>query len=407
MRSDKSNLFYIPTDCPQREKNGWTADASLSAEQFIYTLGCENTLREWLRNICKTQRSDGMLPGIIPTTGWGYDWGNGPAWDSVIVEVPYQIYRFTGNVDVIKESIDTILLYFQLIKTKMNSQGLVEFGLGDWCEAESQAFHIYSTPVEYTNALTLINMTEKTMVMLKALGEDRSRSLDDVMTLRNELILNYRKNYVINGRITVNTQTALAMAVVVKDVLTADEKQTAGKELIELLNERNNRLKVGVIGAKYLFDALTVLGENDRAVKVIIGPDFPSYGYLIENGATTLWEAFMKLSPKGELERENGERFDSINHHFWGSVVAWFYRVIAGINIIDSDTVEIKLPDISSVSYAEASWRSGDRFISVKWEKLDGKVEVTVTNTGFVGNLVLPDRVIAIPICCFDKKYHF
>lgn len=76
LRSDLSNLFYIPTDCPQREKNGWTADAGLSAEQFLYTFDCGKTLSEWLINVCKAQRSDGMMPGIVPTYGWGFEWGN-------------------------------------------------------------------------------------------------------------------------------------------------------------------------------------------------------------------------------------------------------------------------------------------------------------------------------------------
>ena len=167
LRSDLSNLVYIPTDCPQREKNGWTADAALSAEQFLYNFDCKNTLAEWLRNVCAAQRADGMLPGIVPTYGWGYNWGNGPVWDCVIAEIPYQIYRFCGDTQVIKETIPTILRYFDFIDGKTDENGLVAFGLGDWCEAESEKNHLYSTPVEYTNALTLVDMAEKTLTMLK------------------------------------------------------------------------------------------------------------------------------------------------------------------------------------------------------------------------------------------------
>lgn len=79
--SDLSNFYYFPTDCPHREKNGWTGDASVSCEQLSLNFAPEKSYKEWLRNIRKTQKETGELPGIIPTGGWGYEWGNGPAWD--------------------------------------------------------------------------------------------------------------------------------------------------------------------------------------------------------------------------------------------------------------------------------------------------------------------------------------
>ena len=88
--SDLANFVYFPTDCPHREKNGWTGDAALSAEHMLQNLGVERSYKQWLRMICAAQREDGALPGIIPTSGWGFAWGNGPVWDQVIVELPYQ-----------------------------------------------------------------------------------------------------------------------------------------------------------------------------------------------------------------------------------------------------------------------------------------------------------------------------
>lgn len=82
-RSVLSNFFYFPTDCPHREKNGWTGDAAVSAEHILLNLTAEKSLKEWLLNIRFAQREDGALPGIVPTGGWGFKWGNGPMWDSV------------------------------------------------------------------------------------------------------------------------------------------------------------------------------------------------------------------------------------------------------------------------------------------------------------------------------------
>ena len=84
-QSDVTNFYYFPTDCPQREKNGWTADAALSSEHILLNFGAEKSYREWLRAIVKAQDNNGALPGIVPTSGWGFAWGNGPAWDSVLI----------------------------------------------------------------------------------------------------------------------------------------------------------------------------------------------------------------------------------------------------------------------------------------------------------------------------------
>ena len=395
LRSDLSNLFYIPTDCPQREKNGWTADAALSAEQFLYNFDCGKTLAEWLVNVCKAQRSDGMMPGIVPTYGWGFKWGNGPAWDCVITETPYQLYRFYGDTSVVEQTLPTILRYFDFIFSVTNADGLVDFGLGDWCEAESEQSHEYSTPVQYTNALTLLDMANKTLHMLGGLQGDHARQTTTVQTAKQRFTQAFRNNYVNEGRITVQTQTALAMAIT-SGALNADEQTQAYADLLRLLKVRNCRFKVGVIGAKHLFDALTMFGDTDIAVRSIVGPDYPSYGYMLANGATTLWEAFYKLRDDGAMWRSNGQKLDSLNHHFWGSVVGWFYRVIGGLDVRSANEVLVTLPQTQLVTHAETSYANGDKHITVAWQRTDTNNTLTVRNVGFVGKIRLPEGEIPL-----------
>ena len=100
LRSDLSNFYYFPTDCPHREKNGWTGDASVSAEHMVMKLGVDNSYKAWLASIRKAQRYDGNLPGIVPTGGWGFDWGNGPIWDSVLFNLPYYIYLYRYYISI-------------------------------------------------------------------------------------------------------------------------------------------------------------------------------------------------------------------------------------------------------------------------------------------------------------------
>ena len=133
--SDLANFVYFPTDCPHREKNGWTGDASMSAEQMTQNFAIERSCKQWLRMIAASQRSDGALPGIVPTTGWGFAWGNGPVWDQVIVEIPYVTYLYRGTTELFEICSDAVIRYLNYISKKRRKDGLIAIGLGDWCHA--------------------------------------------------------------------------------------------------------------------------------------------------------------------------------------------------------------------------------------------------------------------------------
>ena len=158
-------MFYIPTDCPHREKNGWTGDIALSAEQMLVNFSVEKTLADWLFSVRNAQDARGAIPGIVPTGGWGFAWGAGPNWDDVLFEIPYQIYRYTGNTKAIEENMAAMYTYLQYMETKKNEDGLFCYGLGDWCQPKKN--YQYSTPEELTDSVKCIDMCEKAVKMAK------------------------------------------------------------------------------------------------------------------------------------------------------------------------------------------------------------------------------------------------
>lgn len=379
LRSDESNFIYYPYDCPHREKNGWTADASLSAEQMLYTFDAYDSLKQWLLCIRKAQRRDGALPGIIPTAGWGFQFGNGPAWDSVLIELPYQLYRFYGKDEIIKENAEAIEKYFGYIKTRLNADGLIEIGLGDWCQTYTSAEGDYETPVEITDSLTIIDMVEKTAEMFGVIG----KNAEDIKQFGNYLKNSFRQKYIKNGQLTVKTQTALSMCLQL-NIFNAEEVQTAYETLLSEIKKQNDHFRVGVIGYKYLFDVLVKKGNQDLCFKLITQKSFPSYGYVIDCGATTLWESFDEYERiNGKLMRKDGvERIPSFNHHFWGGVLAWIYRYIGWFNV-KSDTIEIVPMIFNDINRAEISYSRNGKSIFVKWEKVSGSIKLTVKNNEF------------------------
>ena len=104
--SYRSNFVGYPTDCPHREKNGWTGDAQLAAEQAMYNWHNVAAYEAWMNDFRDEQRASGELPGIVPTSGWGYKWGNGPAWDSAYLLIPWYLYQYYGDTRVLAEHYD-------------------------------------------------------------------------------------------------------------------------------------------------------------------------------------------------------------------------------------------------------------------------------------------------------------
>ena len=104
-----SNLFGYPTDCPQREKNGWTGDAHIAIETGLYNFDGITVYEKWLADHRDEQQPNGVLPAIIPTSGWGYTWANGPDWTSTIAIIPWNIYLFYGDSRIVETMLMTIL----------------------------------------------------------------------------------------------------------------------------------------------------------------------------------------------------------------------------------------------------------------------------------------------------------
>jgi len=384
--SDISNFYYFPTDCPQREKNGWTGDAQLSCEQMLYNYDTTNSLTVWLNNIRKAQREDGVIPGVIPTYKFGYDWGNGPMWDNVLIELPYQIYRFKGNKQILLDNKDAIFKYLSVnMKNKVNADGLIAYGLCDWCEAGSILEYICSTPIEITDSLTVIEMLKNSAKMFETVGElDRVKFCFE---FANELTNNFRNKHIKDNKVDCNTQTAQAMAIHA-GVFKEDELEDAVNNLVALIHENDDLMKYGVAGNKVIYDVLTDYGYGNLAIKLITQDKFPSFKYWLDNDATSLWEAFNEVEAN-KVMRKDGGRVLSLNHHFWGTVSAYFYKYIAGIivnpNFNNPNELVIKPYLFKDINHVKCSYKNNENEIVFEVNKVNNNLEINIiSNKGFI-----------------------
>ena len=367
--SDTSNFHHFPTDCPQREKNGWTADAALSAEHMLLNLRAEKSFKEWMRNICKAQNDKGALPGIVPTAGWGFHWGNGPAWDCVLAFLPYFVYKYRGDKEIIRESAHAFIRYLDYLTTRMDEDGLLEFGLGDWCQVSRECDN-YDAPLKVTDSIMAMNIAEKMAFLLKETGY--MPQAEFAGTIASGLKQAIRSRLIDFGNMTVsgNCQTSQAMGIFY-GVFNDNEKQRAFDKLLELIREKGC-FDVGVLGARVIFHVLSDFGRSDLAFDMIRGPKYPSYGYWLEKGATTLWEMFF-----------DSDRVASKNHHFWGDISSWFICHLAGIRYNpwgnDLSHVDIIPAFVPQLDFAEGYYDSEMGRIKSSWSRRGEEIRLELT----------------------------
>ena len=361
VRSDISNFIYFPTDCPQREKNGWTADASLSAEQLLFNFYPEKSYREWMRNIYKAMNDKGQIPGIIPTGGWGYHWGNGPAWDNVIVNLPYYTYLYKGDREILEELSIPLMRYLNYLFSRLDEKGLIAIGLGDWCQVHHGGEN-YTTPLVVTDTVLTFDIAQKAAFIYEVLGEEPQKQF--ALALAGKVKTAFRENLLDkeSGVVQGGTQTGQAMAIFY-GLLTDKEKEKAFRKLLKCIEEADGHFDTGVLGGRVLYRVLAENGEVDLAYNMITRPDFPSYGNWVKRGSTTLRESFLPTD----------DDVDSLNHHFWGDVSAWFYTYLAGMRInprgTDITNVDIKPLFPEKLDSVNAYHNLPDGKISVVWER--------------------------------------
>ncbi len=368
-RSDRANFYYFPTDCPHREKNGWTADAALSVEQVLSRFRADASYREWLRCIVMEQRTDGALPGIIPTGGWGYQWGNGPAWDSILIWLPYFLYQYRGDTESIRLSASAMLRYLHYLTTRRDGNGLLAIGLGDWCHTGRPS---PLSPLIFTDSVISMDLCRKAEVLFRAVG--MGFEADYAHALFSDLRRCVRARLIDPDTLIAcgNCQTSQAMALFY-GVYEPGERRAAFDELVRMIGDNKGLMDVGVLGARALFHVLSAFGRSDLAFDMIRTERYPSFAYwFTELDATSLFEDFI---PKGR-------GINSRNHHFWGDVISWFSRELGGIKVnpylTDPNEVEVSPRLIPQLDHAGAYTALNCGRLSVSWQRDGGSVLLTV-----------------------------
>ena len=310
-----SNLYGYPTDCPQREKNGWTGDGHIAVEVGLFNYDGILIYEKWMDDHRDEQGEDGMLPAIIPTSGWGYTWGNGVDWTSSMVLVPWNVYKFYGDKQILEENYGSMKRYVNKIKS-VAKENLTDWGLGDWIPIKSKSSLEFTSSVFYYTDALILSKTAK------LLGKENDAVEFNLLAEEIKLAINKKYFDRENNRYASGTQTEMSMALF-RGIVPEGKIQLVADKLAKSVIENNTTLDVGLLGSKTILNALSQNGYADLAFELVSSKEFPSWGYWIANGATTLYENW-------ELSADKNA---SLNHIMFGEIGAWYYKALGGINI--------------------------------------------------------------------------
>lgn len=341
-----SNYVGIPTDCPHREKNGWTGDAQLSLETSVYTFDMSESYAKFLRDLADGQRPCGQIPAIAPTGGWGYNWGSGPAWDVAFFRLAYAEYYYYGREDLLEAHYAQLKRYLTYLSSYEDRDGLVENGLGDWCYPRKIEFAV--CPTRLTSSCYYLQMTEILADISDLLGKGDGESLRArAMRLRNAIRSAYAEEKSLTG------MAALSFFGI--------EDRIDG--IVRYLEQHSYEPHVGILGNKFLLDALGKAGKAEAIYRYLSRTEYPSFGYWYRNGQTALCEDF-------ELSK-------SLNHHMYSPVAEALLKYTAGIFAGKNLTEFVLAPYVpEGESYARAYIETPCGRLSVSSVRTENGVEL-------------------------------
>lgn len=373
--SQRSNSMGIPTDCPQREERmGWLGDVQLASRQAVLDFDMAAFYRKFLDDIRLSQLEDGQLSDVTPPYWRLYP--ADPIWGSAYPTLLWRLYEEYGDKQALRKHYSGVRKYVDWLDGMKDDDGTIH-GVGkygDWCAPT--ATHPKKISTDFTSTWFLMKDTLVLSWIASVLGNEEDRRIYEERfdALRKAFL----KRFDDNGRfqssgaspadkLSVMTGQVLPLAL---GIVPDEEKEKAVEELMLCVRKRYDyHIDCGIAGLRYLFDVLLDNGLDEAAYRIMAQRTYPGLGYMVANGATTLWERWEYLTGVG---------MNSHNHIMYGSPNAWFYQGLCGIRRMSAEKWKIHPYFPSSMGYAYASTMSAGGPISVYWRCEGRKVRVTV-----------------------------
>lgn len=405
--SQVSNSVSIPTDCPQREKAGWTGDIMAYAPTMCFNRNANAFLTKWMTDVRAAQLDNGAIPMIVPylkayelfikgehgsdtSCGWG---------DAVII-VPYAMYRAYGDLRILEENYDAMERWMAYIQNR--AQNHHPDGYESWkAERKERSKYLWNTDFHFGDWLipsmvlgnpdggAMIETAYATMGIVapayyafsaKHMAEiSRILGKEDAAIRYEALYQNIREAFIteyVHSDGTLDADFQGIYVIALKNNLVTDEiRPKMVEHLCSMIRKNKNCLDTGFLSVLFLMDVLCENGKRDVAYQLMFQTDCPSWLYAVEHGATTMWESWGAVLEDGTVSTY------SYNHYAFGCVGNWMYREMGGLQAQAPGYKKIRIaPALDcGLSWAKASKDTPYGEASVHWEISGSKAEVRIT----------------------------
>lgn len=319
----------VPSDCPHREKLPYTGDGQLVAESALYAFGTENFYRKWLKDIIAAQGNDGWVPYTAPYIcgGGGYWWCN------ALASVPLTLYRFTGDLSVLRDSLQSAVRLIGYYNKMHDGDYIIKRSCASWLLGDWLAPEEISSNISYINTLAFYFAVSQTKKMAAILGERKIEG--DMEALLTEIKNSINENFFDKEGLRYGNGVQGEDLMPLMEGIVPEEYKEALWEKVVAHYKRTGCFDTGIVLTPVLLEALTARGETKLVMDLMLRTEYPSFLWMLQ-GETTLCEHWSKFWPKtssaeGEEEPLTGDV--SHCHPMYGSVVAWMYKHVAGLDL--------------------------------------------------------------------------
>jgi len=362
----RSNIHSVPTDCPQRdERLGWMGDAQAFAHTSCFLRHVGSFYSKWMFDVSDSQSPEGAVTDVSPAkvvTGAAK-----PGWGDAVVIIPYTVYRFYGDTRIIEENYDAMVGWVEYMRGKSKGDLYEQQGYGDWVP-------VVKSPTEWIGSAFYYYSTKLLAEMAAAIGKngDAARYAElagRIAAAFNDKHLDKAKNSYVTG-----TQTCNILPLYF-GITPEDRQEAVLQSIVEDVEARGDHLSTGFMGTTYLLPLLADRGQHGLAYRLATQSSYPSWGYMVLQGATTIWERW-------DTDK-HGPQMNSRNHFAFGTVVRWFFENLGGINLDPQvpgfKRIVIRPRPAGDLLWARAECPSMYGLIRSEWKRTDMGLTLNVT----------------------------
>ena len=384
--SMKSNFVDIPTDCPTRERAGWTGDISVFAETSCYLANPSKFLKKWLTDYLLEQGDDGNLPYVVPEGGYSRLQRGSCGWSDAVAHIALTLYQFFEDKDELKRVYPFVKRFadFQLVraqkknplsrtKNSKDRKYIIETGFhyGEWLEPDRPMYKdfirdLFYPDTEFTTA-QLFLLLNRTADMAEIL--DEAEDAKKYKAVAEKVKAAYTRYFLPDGKVKSDRQCRY-----VRPLLAGlTENPEIAADLNEIIVKNNYKIGTGFHTTYKVLSVLCDYGYTDTAYRMLENRECPGWLYEVMRGATTTWENWNGIAEDGTVR-------DSHNHYAPGAVAAWLFAYCAGIRPLKPGFEEVLIKPFvgGTLTWAQAKYESIQGIIFSRWERNGSALKLTI-----------------------------